>query len=643
MDDQDRIVSTGERPVKPDVLKEQPVSPKDERIASVNPSPAAIITGPSRDATEQPKSSDVGGELSTTHPLNLYGSNERSMSYSGYGNSTGTWDGYPQYLNTDGMHIVSPVMYSDNPSLLFHTGYGFNPDIAYGQYSPVATPLPSVLVDGQLYSPQQVPFSPSYYPQPSPPSLSHITSAIPLTPTELMTSESSSVDNMAFGPGSGYFVNFRSFSGGDLSGNLGSSPLASPGIYPQPIGILGSYEHNVGQISHPHRSMHEFGLVSSSFTGRYPHNSSYQSSNFGGASLSYSFGNDRSRLTVDKGRRRERDWDSISLFSNSHDISNDRNRGPRASKLKEKSVSDQGSSSCARKMDLSASGINLDSFNRKDFVTDYNEAKFFIIKSFSEDNVHKSIKYCVWASTPHGNKKLDAAYHEAQRIKSSCPVFLLFSVNASGQFCGVAEMVGPVDFEKDADYWQQDRWSGQFPVQWHIIKDVPNIRFRHILLENNDNKPVTHSRDCQEVNLKQGIELLKIFNDYDARISIVDDFEFYDDRERSLKERKSRQQACATTDASDSLALDTVSFDQAMEMKGSSSKEAPGTEHDSSSKTDSVVYEHDAIHQISDSLSQVLQLEEGDKVLAPPSERGGLHDRESVDKKVTVVSTESCA
>lgn len=65
------------------VIYYQPVSPKDERIASVNPSPAAIITGPSRDATEQPKSSDVGGELSTTHPLNLYGSNERSMSYSG--------------------------------------------------------------------------------------------------------------------------------------------------------------------------------------------------------------------------------------------------------------------------------------------------------------------------------------------------------------------------------------------------------------------------------------------------------------------------------------------------------------------------------------------------------------------------------
>lgn len=63
-----------------------------------------------------------------------------------------------------------------------------------------------------------------------------------------MTSESNRTDNMAFGPGSGYLVNFRSFSGGDPSGHLGSSALASPAIYPPPMGILGSYEHSVGQV-----------------------------------------------------------------------------------------------------------------------------------------------------------------------------------------------------------------------------------------------------------------------------------------------------------------------------------------------------------------------------------------------------------
>ena len=61
-------------------------------------------------------------------------------------------------------------------------------------------------------------------------------------------------------------------------------------------------------------------------------------------------------------------------------------------------------------------------------------------------------------------------------------------------------MIGPVDFDRSVDYWQQDKWSGQFPVKWHIIKDVPNNLLWHIILENNDNKPVTNSRDTQEVN-----------------------------------------------------------------------------------------------------------------------------------------------
>jgi hypothetical protein len=63
----------------------------------------------------------------------------------------------------------------------------------------------------------------------------------------------------------------------------------------------------------------------------------------------------------------------------------------------------------------------------------------------------------------------------------------------------VAEMVGPVDFNKNMNFWQQDKWNGFFPVKWHIIKDVPNPQFRHIILENNENKPVTNSRDTQEV------------------------------------------------------------------------------------------------------------------------------------------------
>lgn len=74
-------------------------------------------------------------------------------------------------------------------------------------------------------------------------------------------------------------------------------------------------------------------------------------------------------------------------------------------------------------------------------------------------------------------------------------------VNGSGQFIGLAEMAGQVDFNKDMDFWQVDKWSGFFPVKWHVIKDIPNTQLRHIILENNDNRPVTFTRDTQEVLL----------------------------------------------------------------------------------------------------------------------------------------------
>ena len=79
--------------------------------------------------------------------------------------------------------------------------------------------------------------------------------------------------------------------------------------------------------------------------------------------------------------------------------------------------------------------------------------------------------------------------------------YVPMQVNTSGQFVGLAEMIGPVDFNKSVEYWQQDKWNGCFPLKWHVVKDVPNNLLRHITLDNNENKPVTNSRDTQEVML----------------------------------------------------------------------------------------------------------------------------------------------
>ncbi|KAK1302013.1 hypothetical protein QJS10_CPB12g00864 [Acorus calamus] len=219
------------------------------------------------------------------------------------------------------------------------------------------------------------------------------------------------------------------------------------------------------------------------------------------------------------------------------------NHGPRTNSTKSSCV-DPAESLDAEDNDKSSSPaviISRDDYNLPDFPTKYDHAMFFVIKSYSEDDIHKSIKYNVWSSTPSGNKRLDSAYQAAQEkmgeAGSKCPVFLFFSVNASGQFCGVAEMIGHVDFNKNMDFWQQDKWNGFFPVKWHIIKDVPNQQFRHIVLKNNDNKPVTNSRDTQEVKFPQGAEILCLFKNYISKTSILDDFGFYENRQKAMQEK----------------------------------------------------------------------------------------------------------
>ncbi|XP_051148925.1 YTH domain-containing protein ECT1-like [Andrographis paniculata] len=582
MDDEDHlglVASAGDRGVELHNVTEQPISPKDEKVMSAIPSSEVAISGTSRNIKEQPVRSEASGALSTTHPLNSYTPPEPSYFYIG---GSGNWDEHSPYASSNNLHVMPQGMYNDNSSLFYPPGYGFDSQMAYGQFSPFGGPLSPVTFDGQLFSPHQMPVSPPYYP-PISPGPQHVTSAHAPSQHDLLPTGSSSqdnlIDNAFFGPGSGYFLPVGSF-GGDLSGSgslglykfpgeLGSSDslqshsnslssskfmsqISSRNAYQQPIGTLGSYEQNVAQ---------GFGLMSNS-PGQYSHSGSNQGP----------IGSNRIQFAPDKGGRRERVRDNVNIPSDAFDASNDRNRGPRASKHKGNGLSPRGGATSGIKDVESASGLKATHFNTKDLVTDYEHARFFVIKSFSEDNIHKSIKYNIWASTPLGNRKLDAAYKEAKGKESYCPVFLFFSVNASGQFCGVAEMVGQVDFEHDAEYWHQDRWSGQFPIKWHIIKDVPNSRFRHILLENNDNKPVTHSRDSQEVKLQQGVEMLKIFKSYESETSLLDDFNYYDEREKALMEKKAKQRANTT-------ALPTESINQLSENLADTLRMDNGKKH----------------------------------------------------------------
>ncbi|KAE9527739.1 hypothetical protein AGLY_012812 [Aphis glycines] len=174
-------------------------------------------------------------------------------------------------------------------------------------------------------------------------------------------------------------------------------------------------------------------------------------------------------------------------------------------------------------------------YNPTEYSNPPEGSRFFIIKSYSEDDIHRSIKYEIWCSTDHGNRRLDQAFSSSDKKK----IFLLYSVNGSGHFCGVAEMISAVDYNSSSSVWCQDKWKGQFGVRWIYVKDVPNNQFRHIRLENNENKPVTHSRDTQEVPYNQGVQVLRIIHSYKHETSIFDDFQHYENLQKLEDNKKS--------------------------------------------------------------------------------------------------------
>lgn len=124
--------------------------------------------------------------------------------------------------------------------------------------------------------------------------------------------------------------------------------------------------------------------------------------------------------------------EKLKLRSKFNDSLNEQNQGPRTANPKSALISGSGGNSARASVVDGNSKIRTDEYNLPDFPTKYNHALFFVIKSYSEDDVHKSIKYNVWASTPNGNKRLDSAYHDAQKRMeekgSKCPIFLFFSV-----------------------------------------------------------------------------------------------------------------------------------------------------------------------------------------------------------------------
>ena len=168
---------------------------------------------------------------------------------------------------------------------------------------------------------------------------------------------------------------------------------------------------------------------------------------------------------------------------------------------------------------------NLIDINEKNsnIISEINtDCKFFIIKSFSEEDVHKSIKYGVWSSSKKGNLTLSNAFNSTKEKGSF--VYLFFSCNGSGRFVGVAKMKSACNFKKSFEYWTQDDiWMGLFEVEWLFIKDIPFKEFRNVIITMKDGEinPIFYARDTQEIPYEQAKKMLNTFEKYQNEYSIL--------------------------------------------------------------------------------------------------------------------------
>lgn len=188
--------------------------------------------------------------------------------------------------------------------------------------------------------------------------------------------------------------------------------------------------------------------------------------------------------------------------------------------------------------------INVKSKGLSQSLTE--DSTFYVIKSFSEEDVHKSIKYGVWSSSKNGNTSLTNSFRLAKEKNGN--VYLFFSCNGSGRFVGVARMKTPCDNEKSFDYWTQDaKWLGLFEVEWIFIKDVPFKEFKNIIItmKDGETKPISNSRDCQEVPFNFAKTMIEIFENYQNTNTILEHFEYYDFRQENYERQMKMAQSAA--------------------------------------------------------------------------------------------------
>ncbi|XP_072038537.1 3'-5' RNA helicase YTHDC2-like [Amphiura filiformis] len=132
--------------------------------------------------------------------------------------------------------------------------------------------------------------------------------------------------------------------------------------------------------------------------------------------------------------------------------------------------------------------------------------RYFILKCSDPRNIEMSYNQGVWCTTP-GNEKI-----LGQAFKTVSNVFLVITLQGSGQFQGYAKMNSDICYPRSAE-WRDNsgRLGGEFGVQWIKKANVSFHQTRHLLNPWNGNQRIQASRDGQELEPSIGDKVTQLW------------------------------------------------------------------------------------------------------------------------------------
>ena len=154
------------------------------------------------------------------------------------------------------------------------------------------------------------------------------------------------------------------------------------------------------------------------------------------------------------------------------------------------------------------------------------EAKFLVMRSYCEDDIHKSVKYGIWTS--EANQKVD------RLLAQGGPLYLFFSVYGSSLFVGCAEVSSAVNFKAKFLGWYPDFSAmGCFSVRWIFVRDLSYEIVERV--QTVRGVPVTEAEDAEELDFKNGKKMVRRFMDERTAKSMIEDFTYYNQKEEFIR------------------------------------------------------------------------------------------------------------